>query len=607
MTDRYSEVIKGIDYIWNNKFDEADKLFETQRTKIPRYALHFAESRFLRSFLTADQEDTQSALNRFKACKDLAEEHLKFYERGQIPGAPLGTKVDINQLKQDLLETRIVIGDALYMMAVIQMLREARIKGAFNLRRSWKVFEKALKDSKEIKSIDPELQTSLEFGAGFFLFAISILPQKFLKIVELVGFKSDKDTGLHYIRTTQKHGGIRGPYATMLLLCNDLLLPRGIANVEEYLREADALITESLTKYPEGSLFHVMGSHCARKQCNLDKGIKLMEIAIDNSKNLSQPPLIYRYELANCYCMNLEFQKAADMFAPLTTVPKFQVKTIATLQLGACFIMTGEYEKAQELFQKVASSGAKGNLDSMIVRQSKRYLINGGHFAAFELLYMRRDLAKMTANMKAVLQELDKMASHTKALSITGRTPKEERKSKSKLVQLSSSFKNLSPFSKKKEDIDTSFDDRASYLLLRGSMLKSLGHHEEAVACFIEVVDVLAEDVTEKMFVPYAYYELGESYYTVGKLKEAEEMMKKCGKISGYDWEDPLRIRLRVTMDQLKKGMLPPSETSKPPISLDALAETTSSTPDVEESESDFKLDGEESTQDKSPETQHVQ
>lgn len=48
-------------------------------------------------------------------------------------------------------------------------------------------------------------------------------------------------------------------------------------------------------------------------------------------------------------------------------------------------------------------------------------------------------------------------------------------------------------------------------------------------------------------------YELGESYYIDGKLDDAEDAMKRCSKISGYDWEDPLRVRLRVSMDHLKK------------------------------------------------------
>jgi len=65
---------------------------------------------------------------------------------------------------------------------------------------------------------------------------------------------------------------------------------------------------------------------------------------------------------------------------------------------------------------------------------------------------------------------------------------------------------------------------------------------------------VLADLVSEKMYIPYCLYELGESYYINGQIKEAEEMFKRCSKFSGYDWEDPLKIRLRVTMEQLKKG-----------------------------------------------------
>lgn len=37
----------------------------------------------------------------------------------------------------------------------------------------------------------------------------------------------------------------------------------------------------------------------------------------------------------------------------------------------------------------------------------------------------------------------------------------------------------------------------------------------------------------EKFYVPYTLYELGESYFFKGMLKEAQELMVKCGKISG--------------------------------------------------------------------------
>jgi hypothetical protein len=56
-----------------------------------------------------------------------------------------------------------------------------------------------------------------------------------------------------------------------------------------------------------------------------------MEEALENSKHFSQPPLIYRYELANCYSMKLDWEKAASMFLPLLEEKKFQVSFLLSL------------------------------------------------------------------------------------------------------------------------------------------------------------------------------------------------------------------------------------------------------------------------------------
>jgi len=266
--------------------------------------------------------------------------------------------------------------------------------------------------------------------------------------------------------------------------------------------------------------------------------------------------------------------------------------------------MLNQREKAMAVFNKALSTtGKKSHFDPVVLRQIKRYVANGGVFAAFELLYLRRDLAKMTPIMKSVLELLDKIAANTKALEKVNATGQESKKSKipgmgnlsGNLGKIGSSFNKLSPFNKNKskELFDSVYDDRASYLLLRGSMVKSLGQHDEAVTCFREVVDVLADLVSEKLYIPYCMYELGESYYIAGQVKEAEEMMKRCSKYSGYDWEDPLRVRLRVTMQQLKNGTLSPSERSQPPISLDALADQETGgdeKQDFDGSEDDYKL-----------------
>jgi tetratricopeptide (TPR) repeat protein len=419
------------------------------------------------------------------------------------------------------------------------------------------------------------LLKSLNFGAGVFLFAMSIIPSKFMKLVSLAGFKANREVGLEYIKETHRSNGIRAPFATMTLLFNNLLLPRGLADAEVFLKEAEQLINESLKRYPTGSLFQVMGSHCARKQCKIDEGIKFMEAALTNSKHLGKSPLIYCYELGNCYCMKLDWKKAIEIWTPLCDEEKFQVKVICSLQVASCYIMLDEDAKAQQFLNKAINMpGKKMNFDQIVIRQAKRYLGNGGHFSAFETLYLRRDLAKMIPIMDQVLAALEKKAEKI------GANQKKELPANAPTAGSKLADKIGNMFGRKKEVTDFSFDYRACYLLLKGSLLKAMKRNDEAIKCFVEIRE-LADFLTEKFYHPYCLYELGESYYIEGKLEEAEKCMKECNKLNGYDWEDPLRVRLRVSMDQLKKKNLPP------PKNLDLSQLDFGTVEDKEEDEAD--------------------
>lgn len=547
----FADIIEGINFIWNNKFSEAEQIFATKKDTNPRHALHYAEVAFLRSFITADTTDTETAVSRLKEAKKLAEHNLKYFEKGAVP--PNTTVADKAEFANVFLDCRVVFGDTLYMLAVLQLTRDSKLKGALNMRKSWKVFEESLKAVQDSKDHvhNEELVRCLNFGAGFFFFAMSIIPQKFLKLVELIGFRADRDLGLKYIRDCHDAGGIRAPFATIVLLFNNLLLPRGLANPTKYLREADVLIKESLIKYPEGSLIQVMGSHCARKQCDIDGGIKFMEEAIDNCKSLNASPLIYKYELANCFAMKLNWAEAAKHFEPLINEEKFQVRALCALQLAGCYHMMGEREKANAMFKRVPAFAKKNSsVDPIVEHQAARFSNNGAWFSAFEMLYIRRDLAKMERNIPEILQLLEKQAGNTNAL----KPVTVDVNAKKGFAGFANKLSSLSIGKPKKEEpVDYSIDDRAVYLLIKGALLKSAEKVDEAIECFREVIR-LEPVIREKYYVPYCLFEFGECMYQKGNLKEAQEAMKKCNNISGYDWEDPLKVRLRVTIDQLKKG-----------------------------------------------------
>jgi len=283
-----------------------------------------------------------------------------------------------------------------------------------------------------------------------------------------------------------------------------------------------------------------------------------MEDALANCKTLKCEPLIYKYELACCFVMKLDYATAAAHFEELIKAEKFQVRALCGLQLATCYQMLGQRDKSVALLQKLPTfASKKSSVDPIVLNQAKRYINNGGHFMAFELLFIRRDMAKMEQFATQLLASLEQCASQTKALNpyrpdVDNNPRKLGNAFRTSLMGLGKKLETISG-SPKNENVDYTSDDRAAYLMLKGAILKSLDKGDEAIALFRELLS-FQDFVKEKWYVAYALYEFGESLFQKGLVKESQEAMKKCNAISGYDWEDPLKIRLRVTVDQLKKG-----------------------------------------------------
>ncbi len=163
--------------------------------------------------------------------------------------------------------------------------------------------------------------------------------------------------------------------------------------------------------------------------------------------------------------------------------------------------------------------------------RSNRYLAAGAHFAAIELLYVRRDLAKMENQIPELIVVLEKIATDVGAT-----TPIVTDGKKGNF--LSNKFASISIGSKSKEGVDYTADNRAAYLMLKGAMLKSLNRvcgfvqflrfvsnpylkGSEAIACFKEVYS-LENSLKEKYYIPYSLYELAESLYHSNNIKEAQ-------------------------------------------------------------------------------------
>eukprot|EP00296_Roombia_truncata_P008759 JP447269.1.p1 GENE.JP447269.1~~JP447269.1.p1 ORF type:complete len:176 (+),score=46.32 JP447269.1:2-529(+) len=100
----------------------------------------------------------------------------------------------------------------------------------------------------------------------------------------------------------------------------------------------------------------------------------------------------------------------------------------------------------------------------------------------------------------------------------------------------------------------TGDDEKAVLLLLKGNLLRVLGQEERAELLLRASVDLKASIMEDKYVVPYALYDLAEITFGRGDLPAAADFINRAGSFGGYDWEDPLKVRLRLAADQLKSG-----------------------------------------------------
>jgi hypothetical protein len=137
--------------------------------------------------------------------------------------------------------------------AILRLRQLAYMKGAFYLRKSYKVYETLLNMANA--SDDKAFIGRVKFGVGVFHFStqiallsltsevISLIPSAFVWIVEFVGFHADRTTALVELEFSRDSKCTRSVEATvMLALFNGFFLDKK--------GESDALLNEVLQHYP---------------------------------------------------------------------------------------------------------------------------------------------------------------------------------------------------------------------------------------------------------------------------------------------------------------------------------------------------------------------
>ncbi|EPX72258.1 uncharacterized protein SOCG_00024 [Schizosaccharomyces octosporus yFS286] len=196
-------VIRGLNYILDDKMDEAVKIFNYGNTSF--HLSGQAVISFIQAVLTFEpfrfgesQEKIDLAIKALTEDKDFAAKN-DLYLCTFDPG----------------IEYRVSIGLMLLLSALIGFCSESivtSVKSVYKLRKAHGIFNKINKrhfesftkgfqstNNKDIDTVNEYVQTGTLLCTGLFTLLISLLPPKMITILSLLGYKGDRDMALNYM------------------------------------------------------------------------------------------------------------------------------------------------------------------------------------------------------------------------------------------------------------------------------------------------------------------------------------------------------------------------------------------------------------------------
>lgn len=410
------------------------------------------------------------------------------------------------------------------------------------MKSCWQIYSGLLKshtDKDGVITLHPEIQEHLKFGVGLFYYIVSLVPGVMLKILQMIGFVGDSDKAIVYMSEIYQGGGLKSPYAAIILMAVYLFLPSALSDTHEQLEKVKPIIEQCRKVYPNGAMFNYMSAQYEKKNGNGKQAVQYLNDAIKACKAMQIEPNFFMWDLANAHLMCLEWTNAITTLEAIIDATgkkkAFEFNSICTLQLACAYNMTGDEKKALEKLKQVKTFVSnKGRFDRMALRKADAILASQDmksamYSATFELLYFKRDIAHMMKeHLEVVQKHMEKISSQIDV--------------------------NKMDLKKTNPEILVNV---ASCLVIEGGVWNGLKNKENARKCFEKVLalEPSLPALSGRHWVVGALYELGEISFREGKLEEAQENILRASKFSNYDWEDVYKSRLSKARSQLKKAL----------------------------------------------------
>jgi hypothetical protein len=457
------------------------------------------------------------------------------------------------------IEGQLIQATARLLGALCQLVQQKLVKGVWNIRKSWKVFEKVQESLKTYQGEHhPRLANWAEFGVGTFNLLVSCLPPTVLWIAEWAGFSANREGACIMLeRCYQQEASFLAPFASLVLLIYDCSLAGflGVAD-ETNMRRAVQTQTWADTRFPKSVFFSWTQSRYLRCKGDFRGAYKVAQAGVTDCKELTTIKDLFYYQMGFCAVFRRAWKDALPALWPLVSpLTEADVNVHSTEeQYTVDITVTGDSFQAFYVYLLALSYG-----------QLRKYQVAANLFRLvpqYAKIGLSRPIAKYAVTQATVMQQLYETASasteDTKQVKSNKFDALElelalnvlevmycwsglKQMQKTDLLGVQEMLLQIEPL------VAASHDEAnaARFALFSAALHNVLGEPEKALGFAALALSKAGSKVARRLGVDaFAHSEHAEAYWTLNDTKRAASSSKSALKVKGYALYSMSQFRL---------------------------------------------------------------
>lgn len=341
-------------------------------------------------------------------------------------------------------------------------------------------------------------------GLGLFDYAMSFVPDFLKWAVNLTGLTSDKERGLHYIKTAYRKGiyDKTEPSFHLAKIYSDYLA---------YYDSSYFYLENLISKYPNNSLFHYQYAVTLIRDKKFERAIQELNTVIKlNNKNFSQIIALAHFRKGEIFFKRNQFKNAIKHYKIfLETTKESDLKGTAALNIALSYKFLGEDDECNNYLDKVKEGNPDLFEDAYAKERSEDFIEHGISPVDLLLIKMKNNLD--AGEYRIVYDSL-----------------------KSKIEDLHNKRRALA----------------LSYFSEAALNLRKL---PDAVKAAEEIQSINIKK--EKWTLPFSYLILAKANYLTNNKNESKELLKKAEDNNKYEFKDYIQAQIENLKRRFYRGL----------------------------------------------------